>query len=781
MSDELQPGDLVGDYTLEQRLGGGGFGAVWRATQTSTGKTVALKVLRTDVYSTDTLRLRSEVELLAATASSRSPHVVKVLSGGIEPQPFVVMEFIEGVDLGKELERRKRIPQLEVIRIGAAVANALAALESVGIIHRDIKPANVMVDVDGVVKLTDFGIAKIVGFDSITATSQMPMSMAYAAPEAWEGQASHQSDLYSLGCLLFQCLAGRPPFTGSPAQLFREHTTKDPDWTLLPEGTVPALRDLLRSSLAKSPGDRPANPASVASRLAEAEMELNARVQQGAASDLPAHEPQAFGPWLRREKHPTQPWAFLCIHETTGEKATVEIHFADNIEYGARLRKAVEVNPKLVPLGAERLPGTNRLVLRPGEAWNEAPVGQFAFWVAREELPVRPGPEVVDEAMLVGTAGRLVALSDAAASSGLDLRFPASSLALFADGTVVLRRPGLWDAGDDGMEWLRSLPLEESASGIVQRGKRVTDLRVVGDAAGFAQLAQISTYAASLDESAMVGISVGRTTNRRIPEPPVAVPIPSPEPERPWTLLGADVPRELELEGQEPKRRYWWYVAGTAAFFVGVPAVLGLVIWAWPDNSRGKSAATAQTATTAPTSTPEPTRSPTAGATPSATSALSSPSAGATLSATSALSSPTAGATPSVTHSPTSTQTPVATPTYVPTVPIPSSLEILGWSAILDSTVIVKVTFRYDGPMYDRYGVFVQLRTDQVDSEYYRIINGVNTVVFDFSNRTWMYCNNPVGPKFYRLEIFWGNGITGDQQIARQYITIPWSCGQFSG
>ena len=148
MSDELQTGDHVGPYLLGERLGGGGFGAVWKATDRQSGRVVALKVLRTDLYSPDTMRLRSEVELLAGSASSSSRHVVKVLGGGTEPQPYIVMEYVEGVDLGRELERRKRIPQMETIRIGREVAEALAALQAVGIIHRDIKPSNVMIDLD---------------------------------------------------------------------------------------------------------------------------------------------------------------------------------------------------------------------------------------------------------------------------------------------------------------------------------------------------------------------------------------------------------------------------------------------------------------------------------------------------------------------------------------------------------------------------------------------------------------------------------------------------------
>jgi len=184
---DLAPGKLFGSYRLEAKLGGGGFGAVWRATDTKTDLVVALKILSGSLSEGEGAQLRTDVELLAAAASAGSEHVVKVLGGGLEPEPHVVMEFLDGADLAASLASRGPLPQAETIAIGEAVADALAALGHVGIIHRDVKPANIMLCADGTVKLTDFGIAKIVGFDTVTSTGQLPLTMAYAAPEQWIG------------------------------------------------------------------------------------------------------------------------------------------------------------------------------------------------------------------------------------------------------------------------------------------------------------------------------------------------------------------------------------------------------------------------------------------------------------------------------------------------------------------------------------------------------------------------------------------------------------------
>ena len=197
-------GQRIAAYVLDERLGGGSFGEVWRGHEAASGRTVAIKLLTGLLSSPDTAAIRAEVETLAATAASRSPHVVAVLGGGSEPVPYIVMEFIEGADLAAHLKDGEKLSPQRTIDVGLAVADALAVLNESGIVHRDIKPANVMVDKDGVIKLADFGIAKIIGFETITMTGQAAMTMAYAAPEIWDedsqfGKPSHRSDLYAHG------------------------------------------------------------------------------------------------------------------------------------------------------------------------------------------------------------------------------------------------------------------------------------------------------------------------------------------------------------------------------------------------------------------------------------------------------------------------------------------------------------------------------------------------------------------------------------------------------
>ena len=477
---EFHAGDTIAGYRLEARLGGGGFGIVWRARRISDGRLVAIKLLPEGADGVDEAHLRADVELLAASAASQSPHVVQVLDGGVDPVPYVVMEFVAGTSLAEELRQRQRLSQLETVELGLGIADALQALNAAGIVHRDVKPSNVMLDRAGVVKLTDFGIAKIAGFDAATATGQVPLSISYAAPEVWEGKAEHRSDLYALAVVLYQCLTGLLPFRGSYAELFYQHRSAQPELGRLPLDTTPSLARLIRECLQKDVDDRPATAVDCIQLLESARAEL----QAGPRPQPDAREPERFGRWLRLEPVEGQDWAWHARHERTGQEAIVEVHTAESVDYGEVLRRAVEANPKLVPLGAETLLGTNRLILRPSESWRLPPTGAFQFWVARDvtEEPSQDRPPVVVATVLLRAVEALVALIDAANNAGLPLNLSEQELSLLPDGRIYLRHPGFPIAGtsepeQQALSFLRGLPLTRDLRQIVQRAGRLDDVR----------------------------------------------------------------------------------------------------------------------------------------------------------------------------------------------------------------------------------------------------------------------------------------------------------------
>src|SRR5262249_52983282 len=163
----------------------------------------------------------------------------------------------------------------------------------------------------------------------------------------------------AMGVLLYQCLTGETPFRGNYGALFKAHTERQPDIQALPAETPASLRTLIRRCLEKRQENRPSGAAGCVVMLERAEAE-----RQGASST----EPRQFGHWLRQTPHESVPWAWRCLHDATGQAATVEVHFSDDLEYANTLRRAVAANETLSALGAERLYESNRLLLHPGEA-----------------------------------------------------------------------------------------------------------------------------------------------------------------------------------------------------------------------------------------------------------------------------------------------------------------------------------------------------------------------------------------------------------------------------
>ncbi len=254
------PEILGGRYELLEVIGRGGMGVVHRAQDRMLDRTVAVKVLPAEYADVDTLVERFEREARAA-ARLNHPNIVAVFDTGRDGTVrYIVMEYVPGLSLAQRLRGSGPLPVPEAIEVAAQMASALAAAHSAGIIHRDIKPANVMLAPSGTAKVLDFGIARATAEAALTATTTLLGSAPYMAPEIALGQpADARSDVYSLGCVLYEMLAGRPPFTGDlPVAVMNQHTSAPPQPPReLNSALPPAVDALILRMLAKEPADRP--------------------------------------------------------------------------------------------------------------------------------------------------------------------------------------------------------------------------------------------------------------------------------------------------------------------------------------------------------------------------------------------------------------------------------------------------------------------------------------------------------------------------------------------
>ncbi|MFD4905218.1 protein kinase domain-containing protein [Kitasatospora purpeofusca] len=257
---------LDGRYELVERIGAGGFGQVWEAYDPKIDRWVAVKILTWD-DSPDNTRQAARFAREAAVAGGLShPSIVTVHDFGSTVHDghqvaYLVMELIDGEPLSTALQAGP-LGRADTLDIAYCVADALAAAHDANLVHRDIKPANIMVPDEGATaaKVVDFGITKSADPEHhITATGLLIGTPAYMAPETFTGELDHRSDLYALGCVLHEALAGTPPFTGATFwNLAHQHATQPPPAlrTLRPD-VYPELEDLVARLLAKNPDDRP--------------------------------------------------------------------------------------------------------------------------------------------------------------------------------------------------------------------------------------------------------------------------------------------------------------------------------------------------------------------------------------------------------------------------------------------------------------------------------------------------------------------------------------------
>jgi serine/threonine-protein kinase len=260
------------------------MGEVWQATDLVIGRTVAIKILK-DEYLGDPgflERFRAEARHAALVNHEGIANVFDY--GEEEGSAFLVMELVPGEALSTILERERVLSTDRVLDIVAQTANALHAAHSAGLVHRDIKPGNLLITPDGKVKITDFGIARIADQVPLTATGQVMGTVQYLSPEQASGHpASPTTDIYSLGIVAYEALAGRRPFTGeSQVAIAMAQINEAPPE--LPVTISEPVRNLVYSCIAKNPADRPAS----AAHLARASQALRRGDVAGAVSSVPA-------------------------------------------------------------------------------------------------------------------------------------------------------------------------------------------------------------------------------------------------------------------------------------------------------------------------------------------------------------------------------------------------------------------------------------------------------------------------------------------------------------
>jgi len=251
---------LGGRYKLGEMIGTGGMADVYVAEDTRLARQVAVKVLRSDLARDPSFVARFRKEALAA-AGLNHPGIVAVYDSGEEPAPYIVMELISGHTLRELIHKGERIPLKRALEIGEGILAALEYSHHGGIVHRDIKPANIMITDHGDVKVMDFGIARALADLGATLTSTWNVvgTAQYLSPEQALGEvADLRSDIYSTGCLLYEVLTGKPPFSGeTPVSIAYQHVS---GVLVAPSKIVPELPagidTLLTVALAKNPDDR---------------------------------------------------------------------------------------------------------------------------------------------------------------------------------------------------------------------------------------------------------------------------------------------------------------------------------------------------------------------------------------------------------------------------------------------------------------------------------------------------------------------------------------------
>ncbi|GAA4801503.1 hypothetical protein GCM10023200_42980 [Actinomycetospora chlora] len=303
------PRVVAGRYRLEERIGSGAMGVVWRGTDERLGRVVAVKQVflhaGLDDREADEVRQRTLREGRIA-ARLQHPHAISVFDASIEgDEPWLVMEYLPSRSLAAVLGEQVTLEPRTVARIGRQVADALDAAHQAGIVHRDVKPGNVLLGGDGTVKITDFGISRATGDLTLTRTGMLAGTPAYLAPEVARGEDSTSaSDVFSLGATLYAAVEGMPPFGADDNALALLHNVAA--GKVVPPSQAGPLTALLMRLLRDDPSERPT--------AAQARQELGRIAHAGGRAEQPLADLVPLGapglPPVPEARHSSSdPWA----------------------------------------------------------------------------------------------------------------------------------------------------------------------------------------------------------------------------------------------------------------------------------------------------------------------------------------------------------------------------------------------------------------------------------------------------------------------------------------
>lgn len=398
----LHAGDKLGPYEIKRQLGTGGMATVYEGYHAQLDRRVAIKVMHQNLLADDQFRQRFQREA-QIVARLEHPNIVPIYDySEVNGQPYLVMKQIEGRTL-KQMLKEGALPLDEIRRIMQSVAGALDYAHRNGVLHRDIKPSNIIVAQDGTPYLTDFGLARLAQSGESTMSADMMIGTPYyISPEQATGEREidARADVYSLGVVLYELLAGRVPFLAeTPYATIHEHiNTAPPPLSAFNPDIPPAVEDVLRKALAKKPADRYATAGQMIQAFEEALAQTGLHNLDDSRVQF---DPERIAP-PRPKRPPTDSEQRAAF--STGLEGT---SFAESMSrFGEELgRKAEEWAHKAEEWArkVETAADEGRLNWKPGMKWAELPDGRWGFYTPEELSAVRRGqplPQETEEAII---------------------------------------------------------------------------------------------------------------------------------------------------------------------------------------------------------------------------------------------------------------------------------------------------------------------------------------------------------------------------------------------